>query len=85
MTYCIVISVDKKYFGNKRKQIMDKEYLAMLNTVYEDGEVAEIIAAEFVKDPEEGEFFFCNNKPDDGTQVDYTLYKLINIRKGGVK
>jgi hypothetical protein len=60
---------------------MNEKYLAMLNTVYENGEVAEIIAAAVVKNPEVGELWFCANKPDDGTQVDYSLYKLINIRR----
>jgi len=57
------------------------KYLVMLNTIYENGEVAEIISCGFVTSLEEGEFWFCNNKPDDGTQVDYTIYSLMEIRK----
>lgn len=59
---------------------MTEKYLALLNSVYENGEPAEIIAASLVKTPEDGELFFYNNKPNDRTQVDYTLYKLANIR-----
>jgi len=59
---------------------MKTQYLAMLNSVYEDGNVAEIIAAQLVDSPEDGEMWFCANKPDDGTQVDYTLYPLTEIR-----
>lgn len=61
---------------------MKAKYLALLNTVYTDGKVAEIIAAGLVENKEEGEFWFNNNKPDDGTQVDYTLWGLLDIRLG---
>ena len=58
------------------------KYLVMLNTVYENGEVAEIISSGFVTSLEDGELWFNMYKPDDGTQVDYTIFSLMEIRKG---
>ena len=58
---------------------MKEKYLAMLNSVYTDGSVAEIIAASLVENLEEGELWFGAEKPDDGTQVDYTLHKLTDV------
>jgi len=53
--------------------------IAMLNSVYDDGGFAEIIAIAVVKDDVEGELWFCENKPDDGTHVDYTLHKISEV------
>ena len=57
------------------------KYLAILNAVLKDGSPDDIIAAELVESQEAGELFCCANKPDDGTQVDYTLHKLTDIIK----
>jgi len=57
------------------------KYLAMLNTVLEGGGCGDVIVAKLVDDLEDGEAFCCENRPDDGTQVDYTLYKLTDILK----
>lgn len=57
-----------------------EKYLAMLNTTYKDGSVAEITAATLLKNAAEGEVWFNHSKPNDGTHVDYTLYKLLEIR-----
>jgi len=55
------------------------KYLVMLNSIYENGSIAEIIAVNIVDSLEEGELWFCNNKPEDGTEVDYTLHKLSDL------
>jgi len=60
---------------------MDEKYLAMLNTVYTDGSVAEIIAAQLVGNREEGELFCNRSIPEDGADIDYTLFRLIDIGK----
>ena len=46
-----------------------------------DGSYDDIVAAELVESEEAGELFCCANRPDDGTQVDYSLRKLTDILK----
>ena len=58
---------------------MKKQYLAILNAVLVDGGKDDIIAAELVENEHEGELWFGMIKPDDGTQVDYTLWSLVEI------
>ena len=53
--------------------------IATLNSVYDDGSFAEITAIAIVKDEHEGELWFCESKPDDGTQVDYVLHKVSEV------
>ncbi len=55
------------------------KYVAILHAVYPDGGYAEIIAAELVESQEAGELFYHDNKPDDGTQVDYTFHSLQGV------
>jgi len=53
--------------------------IATLNSVYDDGSFAEIIAIAVVEDEQEGELWFCENKPVDGTHVDYVLHKVSEV------
>jgi hypothetical protein len=49
------------------------KYLALISATQKDGTVSEIIAGSEVDSPEAGELWFGENKPEDGTQVDYIL------------
>lgn len=53
--------------------------IATLNAVLVDGGKDDIVAIGLVKDEYEGELWFGENKPDDGTQVDYVLHNISEV------
>ena len=53
--------------------------IATLSAALVGGGYDDIIAIGIVANEEEGEFWFCNNKPTDGTQVDYVLHNISEV------
>ena len=53
--------------------------IARLSAALVGGGYDDIIAIGLVANEEEGEFWFCNNKPTDGTQVDYVLHNIPEV------
>jgi hypothetical protein len=51
-------------------------FIATINAVLKDGKHSDIIAIAVVEDEHEGELWFGQNKPEDGTQVDYVLHNI---------
>lgn len=49
------------------------KWLALLSAAQVDGHINEIIAGSEVDDPEDGQLWWSENAPDDGTEVDYIL------------
>lgn len=53
--------------------------IATLNAVLMDGGKDDIIAITVVENEHEGELWFNENKPDNGTQVDYALHSISEV------